>query len=55
MGVLRQSTDLPEDVVSALLQALLALAGDEESQLLVTQAGALPCLIRLLGQPPSQV
>ena len=55
VGVLRQSADLAEDVVAALLQALLALAADEESQRLVTTAGGLPCIVRLLSQAPSQV
>ena len=54
VGVLRETADLPEDVLTALLHALLALAADEESQLLVAQAGGLPCIIRLLGAPPSQ-
>ena len=50
VGVLQQGIlDLGADTTKAVVNALLVLAVDDESQAVVTSAGGLPCIVKLLS------
>lgn len=50
VGVLQQGVlDLGTDTTKAVVSALLALAVDEDSQVVVTSSGGLPSIVKLLS------